>query len=112
MAHLPGKGINIFKQELVDSRESGKSACRKGVQQALFKKQGAFALLSFSSARASSAASVKPSLFSNVIRLPLYEHLFKTGFLDILQQCNLTLMKGDKAVELAEEGADFDLFLS
>ena len=31
-----------------------------------------------------------------------HKHLFKHGFLDILQFFELTLMKGDKVVELAE----------
>ena len=31
-----------------------------------------------------------------------HKHLFKHGFLDILQFFELTLMKGDKVVKLAE----------
>ena len=40
----------------------------------------------------------------------LYKHLFKTGFLDVLQLFQLTLMKGDKGIEIAEKTADAFLF--
>ena len=35
-----------------------------------------------------------------------HKHLFKHGFLDILQFFELTLMKGDKVVELFEKTAN------
>ena len=40
----------------------------------------------------------------------LYKHLFKTGFLDVLQLFQLTLMKGDKGVKMSKKIADTFLF--
>ena len=36
----------------------------------------------------------------------LYKHLFKTGFLDVLQLFQLTLMKGDKGIKLCQKLAN------
>jgi hypothetical protein len=47
---------------------------------------------------------------SPLLYLPSHKHLVKQGFLDILQQFQLTLMKGDEGVKSGEEGTDSLLF--
>lgn len=41
----------------------------------------------------------------------LYKHLFQTGFLNVLQLFQLTLMKGDKGVEISQESPNFLLLI-
>jgi len=43
---------------------------------------------------------------SPLLYLPSRKHLVKQGFLDILQQFQLTLMKGDEVVKTGEERAN------
>ncbi len=40
---------------------------------------------------------------SPLLYLPSHKHLVKQGFLDILQQFQLTLMKGDEVVKVAKK---------